>query len=136
MTRLWLFLADLARKITEFFLRRAKSSGNIDNDVVLEYQLLLKENGDVFLETECYDFSPESIQNIALLLYFLNSGKLGELHIQSINTWAEGNPEYAEKIQQLLILWQTMAVQELEMQTLSESEPLISPLTALEPDQK
>ena len=104
-------------------------------DVVLSYHLLMKSNGDVFLETECYNFDSSLIHIIGTLFFLINSGQLAELNIQSVKTWIDDNPDQVEFVQQILIVWQMLE----ENRTADKQDleqPVVHPLRALEPDGK
>lgn len=122
------------RKILQSIKRIFKKEE--EKEIILKYELLLKENGDVLLETECHNFEEDSITIIATLLFLLNTGKLAELHIQSIQMWAEDHPEQEEFIEKVLSVWNTLLSSVMQEVPPEFDQPVVNPLTALESDTK
>lgn len=103
---------------------------------IFSYHLTLDENGDVYLETECYNFHEDSTNIIATLLFLLNSGKLMELHVESIKTWAENDTSKQEFVNQIISIWHVLIQQTVDNNTTTLDQPVVHPLTALESDMK
>jgi hypothetical protein len=143
MTKIWLWLqAFYLRILTKLLANKIEKLENKlekeepVEDVILKIELLLKSDGDVYLDTTCFVFDEELVSLIATLFFLLNSGRLAELNIQSIKTWIEDDPEQADFINKILSVWHILHVQHNPEMSAEVDEPVVNPLAALEPDGK
>lgn len=108
-----------------------------DTDELAMILITLKKDGDLIFETGITEFNDNHIPMVASLFYLLNSGKFMHLCVKGIESWIDQHGTNQEFVAQVVNTWKIMVDNDKEPSPVANNtDPLIHPLRALEPDSK
>lgn len=68
----------------------------------------MREDGEFAITTEIKRNNEETIDMTATALHMMNSGLLAEYFLQSLNLWADENPEYKPVVVSIIKKWKIL----------------------------